>query len=182
MALVCGGMLVGTADGALGAGADDDLATLRLLAAGEALAVELYERASAAASLPPALASWIDGALANERDHEAALRAAAPALVVGPVNLAHADTLASSSGVLRLALALESALVGAYLGAVATLRSAELRVMAAAIGANEAQHLAAVRRLAASRLLPDPALPAATSAGQARRALAAEVAGSQLPW
>lgn len=182
VSLVCGGAVIAATEVSVArAQASGDLQALRLLIAGEHLAIELYERASAGGGLPAPLAVWIEGALGNERDHEAALLVPTAGVAIGAVHLADPSAVMGASAVLRVALALETALVGAYLGSVETLASPELRGMAAAIGANEAQHLAAVRRLIAARIVPDPALAPAVPPLQARRALAAEAAGSQIP-
>lgn len=180
--LCVGGAVLGAAEAPARAAAGGDLDTLRVLAAGERLAVELYERAATTPALGVTLATWIAGATANERDHQRALSAAAPRMRIGAVRLARATAPPTAASVLGLARALESALAGTYLGAVETLESADLRVMAAAIGANEAQHLAAVERLAAGRLVDSPALGEALSDADARAALGARAAGSRLPW
>lgn len=181
VALSLGGTILATADAPARAQAGGDLDTLRLLTAGEHLAVELYERAGVVPGLGATLGLWIEGAVTNEREHVRALMAAAPGLAIGAVNLTGAAPLATPADVLALAGALEAALAGAYLGAVESLVSPDLRVMAAAIGANEAQHVAAVARLRAGHLLGAPALAGALSPSGARTALAAHAAGSRLP-
>jgi hypothetical protein len=176
--LCVGGVVLAVVEAPASAAAGGDLATLRLLVAGERLALDLYERASAASGIGATLGAWVAGAALNERDHAQALAVAAPRMSLGPVRLADGASARSAAGVLAMARALEEALIGAYLGAVETLASAELRVMAAAIGANEAQHLAAVEGLGAGRLVGLPALPEAMSAGDARAALGAYAAGA----
>ena len=183
VALTLGGVVIGSVDApALArARAGGDLDTLRLLAAGERLAVELYERAAASPGVGATLGIWIEGAVSNERDHQRALRAASPGMTIGAVHLARTTPPPTRAGVLAVAAAIEAALAGAYLGAVDTFASPDLRVMAAAIGANEAQHLAAVDRLSAGHLLDAPALAQALPGPVVRSALAAHAAGARLP-
>jgi len=69
-------------------------------------------------------------------------------------------------------MALESAFVGAYMGAVTALKSNELKGVAAEIGANESRHLSVLTNIAAGgRLVPAPALPKVFTAAQAAAAL-----------
>ena len=147
-----------------------DLRTLRLLAAGERAVVELYEAASRSHHLTTPVALWIAGALANERDHEETLRRVAAPARLAPA-AAGGSSRASVARVLGRALAVETALLGAYLGAVQSLRSPELRVTAAAIAANEAQHVAAIRHLLSGGPTPTTALPAPLAPDRAIRAL-----------
>lgn len=178
-ALLIGGSTVAVARSPVPRAADPggDLATLRLLAAGERLAVELYERASALPGLDPGAGLWVEGALRNERDHLEALADAATSSIAAAVELAPDRRLASWPGLLEVAHSLETALTGAYLGAAGYFSSPDLRAMAAAIGANEAQHLDAVARLRSGRRASDPpALAHADPAGAARAAIARHAA------
>ena len=178
-ALLLGGSAPAVAQSPLtrAAGPGGDLATLRLLAAGERLAVELYERASALPGLDPDAGVWVEGALRNERDHLEALADAAASSIAAGVDLAPDPRLASWPGLLEVAHSLETALTGAYLGATGYFSSPDLRAMAAAIGANEAQHLDAVARLRSGRRANDPpALAGADPAAAARSALARHAA------
>ena len=86
-------------------------------------------------------AGYLSAALKNEKDHLKALGdllgSAAPTGLKFQVPAKHLRT---PTTVLRLGLTLETAFVKAYMGAVGTLQSNELKVVAAQIGANEASH------------------------------------------
>jgi Ferritin-like domain len=184
VALAPGGLLLGRAAAPGAAAGGADLATIRILAAGEGIAIAFYERAAAAGVLPPAAEMQARSALANERDHDAALREAAGAGEVGRTRAtlrAGAGLLDDADTAMRSAIALESALLAAYLGAAASLRSPDLRGLAAAIGANEAQHLAALRSIAAGWPVAGAPLPAAPGMARARAELASLAAGGRFP-
>jgi hypothetical protein len=67
--------------------------------------------------------------------------------------------------------ALETAFVGAYLGAVKALRDDGLKAVAAQIGANEAQHLTIFNFIGAGTLVQNPAFPKVFTAAQATKAV-----------
>jgi hypothetical protein len=67
---------------------------------------------------------------------------------------------------------LETAFVGAYLGAVEALKDNDLEGVAALVGANEAQHLTTLKSLAAGgTLVPNPSLPKVLTAAEATAAV-----------
>jgi hypothetical protein len=68
-------------------------------------------------------------------------------------------------------MALETAFVGAYMGAVTALESNELKGVAAEIGANESRHLSVLTNIAQGRITPAPALPKVLTAAQATAAV-----------
>lgn len=150
---MAGATVLGAASSPARAAARGDLATVRLLLAGELIAIAFYARAGRAGVLPPVAAVQ-----ARVSD--------------GP--LGDADAAMAS------AMALELALLAAYLGAAAALASADLRGLAAAIGANEAQHLDALRWIVAGEPVAGPALPLAAGPERARAALGALAAGRRL--
>jgi hypothetical protein len=78
---------------------------------------------------------------------------------------------ASAKAIGRLGQALETAFVGAYMGAVTALKSNELKGVAAEIGANESRHLSVLTNIAAGVLVPAPALPQVLTAKQATAAV-----------
>jgi hypothetical protein len=58
------------------------------------------------------------------------------------------------------------------MGAITALKDAKLKVVAAQIGANEAQHLTTLKSLAAGKkLVPNPSLPKVLTAAQATAAV-----------
>ena len=70
-----------------------------------------------------------------------------------------------------LGQALETAFVGAYMGAVTALKSNELKGVAAQIGANESRHLSVLTNIAAGAIVPASALPKVFTAAQATTAV-----------
>ena len=70
-----------------------------------------------------------------------------------------------------LGQALETAFVGAYMGAVTALKSNELKAVAAAIGACESRHLSVLTNIAAGSIVPAPDLPKVLTAAQATKAV-----------
>lgn len=80
-------------------------------------------------------------------------------------------TFESAKSIAETGAALETAFVGAYMGAVTALSDNELKKVAALAGANEAQHLTVFKQLAAGMLVPNPALPEVLSAAQATEAV-----------
>ena len=178
--LMAGGTVLGAASSPARAAARGELATVRLLLAGEVIAIAFYARAVRAGVLPPAAAVQAQRALENERDHDAALREAAGGGAEGTRARLSDGPLGDADAAMASAMALESALLAAYLGAAAALASADLRGLAAAIGANEAQHLDALRWIVAGEPVAGPALPVAAGPERARAALGALAAGRRL--
>ncbi len=172
LALVAGGSVLAMASGpAFGSGmADADIA--KLAATAELLAIDFYTRSIRSGKLKGAEAAYLAAALQNERDHYKAL-----AGVLGkaaPKNLRFkfpAGTFGSARSIGRTGQALETAFVGAYLGAVKALRSNELKGVAAQIGNNESRHLAVLSNIAAGTIVSGPSFPKALTAAQATKAV-----------
>jgi hypothetical protein len=173
IALVAGGsVLAATSGAALGASASDtDIA--RLAATAELLAIDFYSRALASGKLKGAEAAYLAAARQNEKEHYKALAgvlgAAAPKK---PAFTYPAGAFASARSIGGLGQALETAFVGAYLGAVTALKSNELKGIAATIGANESRHLAILSNIAAGSIVSGPSFPKALTAAQASKAVA----------
>ena len=116
--------------------------------------------------------AYMSAARQNEQDHYDAL-----AEVLGaeaPRNLAFtypAGTFGTPRSVADLGTALETAFVGAYMGAIPALKDDGLKVVAAQIGANEAQHLTTFTSLAAGALVPNPSFPKVLTASEATTAV-----------
>jgi hypothetical protein len=172
LALVAGGSLLAVTSGpAFGAAtADTDIA--KLAATAELLAIDFYTRSIRSGRLRGAEAAYLAAALQNERDHYRAL-----AGVLGkaaPKNLKFkfpAGTFGSARSIGRTGQALETAFVGAYLGAVTALKSNELKGVAAAIGNNESRHLAILSNIAAGTIVSGPSFPKALTAAAATKAV-----------
>ena len=172
LALVAAGSLLGLAEGtALGAAsADADIA--KLAATAELLAIDFYTRAIDSKQLKGDELAYLAGARDNERAHYAALKGVLKSAT--PKNLhfkypAHA--FASRKSIGMLGEALETAFVGAYMGAVTSLQSNELKAVAAEIGACESRHLSVLTNIAAGVIVPAPNLPKVRTAAQATAAV-----------
>jgi hypothetical protein len=172
LALVAGGSVLGLAEGtALGAtSADADIA--KLAATAELLAIDFYKRAIASRRFSSDELSYMQAALGNEQAHYKALagvlgKAAPKGLKVTYPN----GSFRSAKAIGTLGMALETAFVGAYMGAVTALRSNELKGVAAQIGANESRHLSVLTNIAAGAIVPAPALPKVLTAAQATAAV-----------
>ena len=131
---------------------DADLAYLRLLIGAELLALDFQTRALAARKLGPA-ASIFKRSLTDERAHYATLAQLMRDTGQTPATSADVDFtyprggFASPVAIARLGWRVESLLLGAYLGAIGNVETAELRLPIGQIAANEAQHLSAIAPL-----------------------------------
>jgi hypothetical protein len=172
LALVAGASVLAMTNGpAFGSiTADTDIA--KLAATAELLAIDFYTRSIRSGKLKGAEAAYLAAALQNEKDHYKAL-----AGVLGraaPKGLRFkfpSGTFASARSIGRTGQALETAFVGAYLGAVKALRSNDLKAVAAQIGNNESRHLAILSNIAAGTIVSGPSFPKALTAAQATRAV-----------
>jgi hypothetical protein len=172
LALVAGGSLLALAEGtALGAATSDaDIA--KLAATAELLAIDFYSKAISSKRLSGAELAYLHAARDNERAHYKAL-----AGVLGktaPKNLRFAyprNAFASARSIGSLGQALETAFVGAYLGAVTALKSNDLKGIAATIGANESRHLSVLSNIAAGTIVAAPSFPKSLTAAQATAAV-----------
>ena len=131
---------------------DADLAYLRLLIGAELLALDFQTRALATRKLGPA-ASIFKRSLTDERAHYATLAQLMRDTGQTPATSADVDFtyprggFASPVAIARLGWRVESLLLGAYLGAIGNVETAELRLPIGQIAANEAQHLSAIAPL-----------------------------------
>jgi hypothetical protein len=152
----------------------DDAAIAKLAATAELLAIDFYSRGIDSGFFRADTLAYMRAARRNEQDHYAAL-----ADVLGseaPADLAFVypdDTFASADTIATTGSALETAFVGAYMGAIPALSDDGLKKVAAQIGANEAQHLTVLRTLGAGGdLVPNPSLPDVLTADEAMQAVA----------
>ena len=172
LALVAGGSVLALTTGsAFGSvAADTDIA--KLAATAELLAIDFYTRSIKSGRLRGAEGAYLAAALRNEKDHYKALAGVLGASA--PKNLAFrfpAGTFASARSIGKTGRALETAFVGAYLGAVTALKSNELKGVAAQIGSNEARHLAILSNIAAGTIVSGPSFPKALTAAAATKAV-----------
>ncbi len=157
------GLLAGEAAGrgarisASGPLADMDLAIARQAVAAEILAVEFYTHAIASKAFGGADLRYLQRALFNEQEH---LKAVSEILSGAGQTPSTSDdftitfpkgSFGSRDSIARLGVALETAFVGAYLGAVASLGPSDLKTTAARIAASEAQHLSVFSDFATGR-------------------------------
>lgn len=173
IALVAGGTVLGAAAGPALGQASGDVAIAKLAATAELLAVDVYTRAIGTGFFKGDVLAYMEAARQNEQDHYDALAAVLGAEAPKGVKFTYpAGTFASAASIAKTGVALETAFVGAYLGAVEALKDNDLKGTAALVGANEAQHLATFKRLAAGNTLaPNPAFPESLTAKQATAAV-----------
>jgi hypothetical protein len=175
LALVAGGTVLGLTSGPAVAGlsrkaTDADIA--KLAATAELLAIDFYSRCIASKKFTGDKLAYLAAARENEKAHYAAL-----AKVLGsaaPKNLKFkypAGTFSSRRSAAGVGSALETAFVGAYMGAVSALKDDGLKAVAAQIGANEAQHLTIFNFIGAGTLVANPPLPKVLTAAQATKAV-----------
>ena len=147
---------------------DGDLAYLRLLIGAELLAIDFQTRALAAKRPLGALRSTLSRSAADEKAHYAALAttlrsAGQPPATRRDVDFAYPrGSFTSRPAIARIGWRIETLLLGAYLGAIASVQTPELRLSIGQIAANEAQHLSALAP-AAGKLRIGRAFPAALS-------------------
>jgi hypothetical protein len=146
IALAVGGGVLGTVQGvAFASGGVSDNSTLQAAYAAETLAVYVYEAVLKNFSKfsHPKLQNidYFQAALADEKAHLAFLGSALGAKAPTGLTLQiPRSALKSGQSVLNFGVALETAFVETYLGAVDTLSSNDLKLVAAKVAANEATH------------------------------------------
>jgi rubrerythrin len=132
---------------------DGDLAYARLLVGVELLASDFYARALAAKRFGKDESTYLKRALVNEQEHYRMLSGILTTGGQTPASPADFDfsypkrMFASKASIAKLGVRLETAFLGAYLGAVDGLQTNTLRQPMARIAASEAEHLSLFRRL-----------------------------------
>jgi hypothetical protein len=172
LALVAGGTMLAFAQGtALGAVTSDaDIA--KLAATAELLAIDFYTHAINSKQLKGDELSYLVGAKANEVAHYDALKGVLKSATPRDLKFIYpAGSFASRESVGMLGQALETAFVGAYMGAVTAFTSNELKGVAAQIGACESRHLSVLTNIGANAIVPAPDLPKVFTAAQATAAV-----------
>ena len=167
-----GGLVLGVAEGtAFGAvTADTDIA--KLAATAELLAIDFYTHAIASGKLKGDELSYLAGAKGNEDAHYDALKGVLGKATPAGLKFKYpAGSFASRHSIGVLGEALETAFVGAYMGAVTALKSNELKGVAAEIGACESRHLSVLTNIGANAIVPAPDLPKVLTAAQATAAV-----------
>ncbi len=172
LALIAGGSILGLAEGtAFGAvTADTDIA--KLAATAELLAIDFYGHAIRSKKLRGDELGYLVGARANEQAHYAALKGVLKGGTPKGLKFSYPKgAFNSRHSIGMLGEALETAFVGAYMGAVTALKSNELKGVAAEIGACESRHLSVLTNIAAGAIVPAPDLPKVLTAAQASAAV-----------
>jgi hypothetical protein len=172
LALVAAGAVLGVAEGtAIGAvTTDTDIA--RLAATAELLAIDFYTHAIASNRLKGDELSYLVGAKGNEQAHYDALKGVLGKAAPAALKFTYPKgSFSSAKSIGTLGQALETAFVGAYMGAVTALQSNELKGVAAEIGSCESRHLSVLTNIAAGAIVPAPDLPKVLTAAQATAAL-----------
>jgi len=132
---------------------DTDLAYARLLVAAELLASDFYTQAIASKQLGGDALKYLKRALFNEQEHYQSVSgilsgAGQPPAVAEDFDFSYPKgTFDSPASIAKLGVTLETAFLGAYLGAVGALQSSSLKQPVARIAASEAEHLSVVTRL-----------------------------------
>ncbi len=133
---------------------DADLAYARLLVGAELLALDFYTKAIAAKQFGADATKALKRAFFNEQEHYAAVSEILTGAAQIPAAPADFDfvypekTFDSKGSIVKLAVDLETTVLGAYLGAVDALQTNTLKLPVARIAASEAQHLGVFTELA----------------------------------
>lgn len=131
---------------------DGDLAYARLLVGAELLASDFYAQAIASKRFSGDAVKSLKRALFNEQEHYQAMAQILSGAGQLPAEAEDFDfsypkgSFASTASVAKLGVTLETAFLGAYLGAVDGLQTAVLKQPVARIAACEAQHLSMFAR------------------------------------
>lgn len=151
----------------------DDVAIAKLAATAELLAIDFYMQSIATGMFKADTLGYLNAALQNEKDHYDALAAVLGSEAPKDLKFMYPDgTFMSTDSIAATGTALETAFVGAYMGAVPALSDNGLKKAAAQIGANEAQHLTTFKSIGAGmKLVPNPSLPDVLTADEATAAV-----------
>jgi hypothetical protein len=129
---------------------DGDLAFLRLLIGAELLAADFQTQALASGKLSSKSTALVKQMLADEKAHYTGLAnlltgAGQIPATADDMNFAYPKgSFDSEASIMKLAATLEDVTLGAYLGAVENVQTAQLRLPIGQISANEAQHQSAL--------------------------------------
>jgi ferritin-like protein len=144
---------------------DGDLAYLRVLVAAELLALDFHARALAGGKLRHAASALARRIRADERAHYVRLAnlltaAGQTAATAADIDFSYPrGTFRSQETIVKVAARLEHLLVGAYVGAIESIETPQLRLPVGQIAANEAQHAGALAGLAGRPVIGRPFAP-----------------------
>jgi hypothetical protein len=163
---LAGGALLVAPPLAQAAPPDADVANLRLLVGVELLTRDFCARALASGKLEPAARAVVKRIREDECAHYESLASLLKSLGQTPATARDMDftypsgTFNSQRTILRLGTTLETLSLGAYLGGVENVQTAELRLPLGQIAANEAQHACAIGRPMGACSIGRPFAPA----------------------
>ncbi len=151
----------------------DDVAIAKLAATAELLAIDFYGQGIDSGFFKADVLAYMVAAKQNEQDHYDALAKVLGSEAPRDLTFTYPDgTFGSAMSIATTGTALETAFVGAYMGAIPALKDNGLKKVAAQIGANEAQHLTTLKSLGADgTLVPNPSLPDVLTAAEATAAV-----------
>ena len=136
---------------------DSDLAYLRLLIGVELLSGDFHDRGLGSGKLDTDSSALMTQMRADERAHYNGLAALVASLGQIPATSDDIDftypagSFASQPSILKLAAKIENLALGAYLGAVENVQTAQLRLPIGQIAANEAQHVSVLAKSQGAR-------------------------------
>ncbi len=172
VALVAGGSILALAEGTAFGAPTSDAGIAKLAATAELLAIDFYKHSIASKKLKGDELGYLYAALANEQAHYAALKGVLKSATPKGLMFKYpSGSFASRKSIGKLGEALETAFVGAYMGAVTAFKSNELKGVAAEIGACESRHLSVLSNIGANAIVGAPNLPKVLTAAQATAAL-----------
>ena len=172
LALVAGGTMLAFAQGTAMGAITTDVDIAKLAATAELLAIDFYTHAINSKQLKGDELSYLVGAKENEIAHYDALEGVLKSATPKDLKFTYpTGSFASRKSIGMLGQALETAFVGAYMGAVTALTSNELKGVAAEIGACESRHLSVLTNIAANAIVPAPDFPKVLTAAQATAAV-----------
>lgn len=124
IALVAGGSVLALAEGTAFGAASADTEIVKLAATAELLAIDFYTRSINAKKLKGAELGYLAAAMSNERAHYAALKGVLKSATPAGLKFKYPQgSFASRKSIGTLGEALETAFVGAYMGAVTAFKS-----------------------------------------------------------
>jgi hypothetical protein len=141
---------------------DADLAWLRVLVGVELLAMDFHPRGVAAGKLGRPATQVLKRIAGGDSTHNERLARVLSDAGQAPATAEDMDftypngTFATAGSILRIALKIETLSVGAYLGALGTVESADLRLLLARVAVSEGQHAAAVARMVGHPAIGNP--------------------------
>jgi hypothetical protein len=177
LALVAGGSVLAEVSSLAVASGVTDVEIAKVAATAELLAINFYTHAINSGKFTARdERRYLHEARSAEIAHYDALRGVIGKATPRGLRFHYpAGAFGSRIAIAKLGVALETAFVGAYLGAVTSLRSNKLKGVAASIAASESQHLSVFSDIALSNPI-GPAFPKAISAAAATAAVSGFIA------